>query len=588
MNISVINFGTNFNDLSHNKNNPESLPISSGHWYLNQTIEINGNSEWNTTAFTYDWCSGSGTWNDPYVIENVTIDGQNTNDDGIVIQNSDVYFKINNCTIKNVNSCAIALVNVSNSVITKNTCNDIITGLGSDIGIGCILLTDSTISGNICNNNLWGIYIQDGSENVIISKNQLNNNYYYDIRVIFSKNIDIINNTGHIELYCVNSSVISRNNIMNRQDISLMEGGIKLLYDCWNNIITANYIFNNSVGIGFVYGSSSSTETNSIIGNIFSNNSKNIYPRNIKVKSVGNLMDGFLDPIIISDDNSGDVNWSQFSSFAWAKGSGTFTDPYIIENIKFNGYGLNKTAGLTIENSASYFIITNCKFFDFLNGKDCAGIKLKNVENGKLIDNECWNIIGDGIRLEFSNDNIITKNIVSYNRNGIYVKHDPFEEFRNNITKNTAEYNDIGFYITNIKANSYLYPIRDNLIQNNHKYGMVFNNCMFINISHNNVNANNHGIHLDGCYYTVITRNIINSNNGYGIILEESLFNQVNLNTLINNKECILEINSTANNIGNNTCINRIDIPGYNLFFLIFPVTFTTIILIILTKKRRI
>ena len=586
LNISDINLGTNLNEVTDEKNHLDEFPIPSGHWYLNHTIEINGNSEWNTTAFTYDWCSGSGTWNDPYIIENVTINGKNTIDWGIYIQNSDVYFKINNCTVQNCTT-GIRLGRTNNGTVSNNICKFNQFGI---MGGECL---NTTITGNFCyNNSIYGIYIGD-FDNSTIRDNKCYNNNYENFYCSGSNEIEIINNTvvgnvyldteGNMELYDVNNSVISGNFIMNHRGWD--GGGISLIF-CHNNTLIANYIINNTVGIDIYYEGSTS---NLIIGNIFSNNEvhkSELYHTN---EAVGNLMDGYLDPTIISDDNGGDFSWTQFSSFAWAKGSGTFTDPYIIENIGIHGGNeYFKTTALTVENSTSYFIIRNCEFSHFYSGTDCAGIKLKNVENGKLINNKCWWINGDGIRLEFSKNNTITKNLVHDNRNGIYVVHDEFEQFNNNITKNTAEYNDNGFYITNVKTNSYLYPIRDNVIQYNDKYGMVFDNCMFMNISHNNVNANNDGIHLYRCVSTVITQNTINNNNGYGIILEEGSHNQINLNTLINNKECILEIDSTANNIGNNTCKNRIVIPGYNLFLIIFPITFTTMIIIILTKKRRI
>jgi len=40
---------------------------SSGYWNLDFKIHIDNN--WSETKTNYDWCSGSGTWSDPYVIE---------------------------------------------------------------------------------------------------------------------------------------------------------------------------------------------------------------------------------------------------------------------------------------------------------------------------------------------------------------------------------------------------------------------------------------------------------------------------------------------------------------------------------------
>ena len=48
---------------------------------------------WSKTAEDNDWCSGSGTWGDPYIIEDLVIDGEGITD-GIEIRNSNVFFKI--------------------------------------------------------------------------------------------------------------------------------------------------------------------------------------------------------------------------------------------------------------------------------------------------------------------------------------------------------------------------------------------------------------------------------------------------------------------------------------------------------------
>lgn len=48
------------------------FPKSSGFWELSS---INIHNNWAETKANNDWCNGAGTWDDPYVIENVTIDG---------------------------------------------------------------------------------------------------------------------------------------------------------------------------------------------------------------------------------------------------------------------------------------------------------------------------------------------------------------------------------------------------------------------------------------------------------------------------------------------------------------------------------
>jgi hypothetical protein len=48
-------------------------------------------------------CTGSGTWSNPYVIEDLIIDGKNSSN-CILIQNSNEFFRIENCILYNSSS----------------------------------------------------------------------------------------------------------------------------------------------------------------------------------------------------------------------------------------------------------------------------------------------------------------------------------------------------------------------------------------------------------------------------------------------------------------------------------------------------
>ncbi len=85
---------------------------------------------WSYTALTYDWCNGKGELNDPYVIENITIDGENSGS-CIEIRNSYIYFRIEGCTLYNSSldsfgneDAGIKLVNVKNGKIINNNCSN--------------------------------------------------------------------------------------------------------------------------------------------------------------------------------------------------------------------------------------------------------------------------------------------------------------------------------------------------------------------------------------------------------------------------------------------------------------------------------
>lgn len=124
-----------------------------GYWEI-EPIFINdsdANYNWSKTANDYWWCHGLGTWEQPYIIENVTIDGENGKINCIEIQNSDTYFIVRNCTLYNSSSSGadysgIYLDNVANGTITNNT-------IGNNMGSG-VLLCGGSINNTIFKNTI--------------------------------------------------------------------------------------------------------------------------------------------------------------------------------------------------------------------------------------------------------------------------------------------------------------------------------------------------------------------------------------------------------------------------------------------------
>lgn len=88
---------------------------------INNTIHVKNN--WTAVAGK-DWCSdGDGSWADPYIIENITVDAFNISS-CIIIEDSREYFVIRNCTFFNSSSIGISagikLNNVTNGLIEIN------------------------------------------------------------------------------------------------------------------------------------------------------------------------------------------------------------------------------------------------------------------------------------------------------------------------------------------------------------------------------------------------------------------------------------------------------------------------------------
>jgi len=93
---------TKYHIIENQVENQVKKPRTSAEWILTSPIQIidtDPNHNWTKTATDNDWCSGSGTYNDPFVINNVSI---NTNSEySIAISSSDVFFKIINCNLSN-------------------------------------------------------------------------------------------------------------------------------------------------------------------------------------------------------------------------------------------------------------------------------------------------------------------------------------------------------------------------------------------------------------------------------------------------------------------------------------------------------
>ncbi|MFX1390677.1 MAG: nitrous oxide reductase family maturation protein NosD [Promethearchaeota archaeon] len=222
---------------------------------------------WNF-ASTRTWCTGSGTFLNPYIIEGITIDTP-TNGDGIVIENSNVYFIIKDCIIHDGSDMGIQFNNVNNSKIIGNTIynfwraiwvdyghnNQILENyLYSNGGLG-ILLYQSTYNliqnNNISDGDYQGIYIQGSSH-----FNNITNNHCTEISGVSGWGIGIIVQGS--------DDCIVLNNYLN-----LNTYGVKIRNGADRNIVKSNILENNQ------YGAYIETTTQPCYDNQFYNNTFN-------------------------------------------------------------------------------------------------------------------------------------------------------------------------------------------------------------------------------------------------------------------------------------------------------------------------
>ncbi|MFX1500152.1 MAG: NosD domain-containing protein [Promethearchaeota archaeon] len=615
------------NSIDYKEKNLKT-PKSSGYWTLN-FIHINGSSvgNWSNTA-AEEWCAGSGTWSDPYIIENVTIDANNSpTGSGILIQNSkNDYFIIRNCTIypgPKSYTAGITLTNTNNGTLINNTSS-------YDGYTGILLMSASsnnTISRNTVNNNDFGIVLWQNCYNNTISGNTAKNNSYDALSLY----------------YGCNNNTLSGNNVNNNTDI-----GIYLYSECDNNTISGNNLKNNTQGI-YLRSSNNNTisgntvnnntdgiyleksSNNTILGNFIKNNQEygititdaesqnntiyqnmligitNKYANDIGTNNywntinIGNYWENHTTPdaeydgivnnpytwisggtsvdnfplamspihdgekIHIDDTGVSGYNWSVIKKWTtWVSGSGKYFDHYIIDGLEIDAGGIGSC--IEIENSNVYFIIKNCTIYNSGNSFFDAGIKLSNTNNGSLLNNTCSNNGDHGILLEDnSNNNTILGNTANNNNNyGIFI----IDSSNNTISGNTANNNEERGI--NSQYDSHNNIISGNIANNNQDTGISIitgnNHIIKGNIANNNGTYNqNFGIYLSYISNSNILGNTANNNNANGIDLESSENNTISGNTVNNNNVIGIDLESSENNtISGNTANDNIEY-GINL-----------------------
>lgn len=285
---------------------------------IDDTLE---NHTWSYINNTFPWCSGSGTLEKPYIIENVYIDGlymSNTyiHYSNIIIRHSRANFIIQNCSIhKNganergsvffynvtngivqdnelyLNGNSIHLFESHNFIIRNNYIESIIDQLV--VGTGKAVWCDGYGNGNgSCNNTI--------ENNVII-------NHYDGIVAHFSVNLNItrnyLNNTlfGHypdtgLYLADTNYSYITYNTFAGDYADFLEEGqSVITQQNCEGNNITNAFI---------VYGSSASssikTQQENNWFNLIDSNHNYVYGNRI-IKTEYNPMDNPMDIIGVNN-----------------------------------------------------------------------------------------------------------------------------------------------------------------------------------------------------------------------------------------------------------------------------------------------
>ncbi|MFX0164496.1 MAG: nitrous oxide reductase family maturation protein NosD [Candidatus Hodarchaeota archaeon] len=575
-------------------------------------IYINGNSGWLDFSNAGN-CTGTGTYDDPYVIEDLIIDAEEKGD-CIYIGNSNVHFVIRNCTLTNAgpNSVngGVKLENCENGVLINNTFSF---NLGmSTAGIQLLDSIDITISENKIISNEYGIYCH--SNYVTISENDFRDNNV-GMR-IYSSSLNRISNNNvtnsHLEgifIYKGAGHNIVENHVLNNR------GGISLLETNDNNILRNTVMNNRGNGIGLI-----KSNTNRISANTINNNvngimlsescSNNIIEMN-QIYNAGKF------GILLKKTGIFNWIWGNIIDKCGLGLEGSFNQistHYIgssnLVNAKPLYYYVN-ASGLDTSNflNAGQVILVNCRdsIIASLAMDRCSrGIAIHFSHKITIINNIVTLNSEEGIYLQNSSENIIIRNLIY--RNKIGIKFD-FNCNYNNIIDNTVNENRyfgilLYFYcthntISNNGVNKNIYRginivfsnmniIKENIVKDNGNQGIKLEFSDLNDVASNIVDrTNGTGINLVYSDSNQIYNNIVN-HNIIGIELYSSDTNIINFNILNGNNHCITEWECENNTILGNFCSTYKIFIGFEFGTLFFTGLFCIISITLIREKKKI
>jgi len=418
---------------------------TSGSWnFVGTTININAN--WAAINTSNDWCNGAGTIGDPYIIENVTIDAQNSGS-CISVQNSVDYFIIRNCTLidggtAGLNS-GIFLNNVQNGVIENNTCYD------SRCGIVVQASSNVVVKDNIVySSSFVGIYMYDGSScdaiNNKITGSSRGLSIYGASNMNFSQNV--MENTG-IHLYYnaesqLTTNYIDTSNLVSGKPVyfyanednldysNFTDPGQIILVNCNDCSLSGFDLKNTNVGIQLLY-----CDNAQVFGN--------------------NLTDNSDSGIILREGRFNNISNNYFESNMY----GIRLYNTCLNNTIDNNTLLYGNIGLLISEDSENNIIVNNNFTQCV-----SGIQISSCDNNIIESNDIIDSTGYGLYLysTSSNNHFIRNTIEGANSYGIYFDNNiDSNEFRENIIKDSGT---AGAYIPSGCENNIF--VQNSFIQN--------------------------------------------------------------------------------------------------------------------------
>ncbi|MFW9833577.1 MAG: nitrous oxide reductase family maturation protein NosD [Candidatus Thorarchaeota archaeon] len=571
----------------------QELPLLEPH----DPIYIDGDLEFMTLARRERWL-GSGTEEDPYLIQSLDIDVGGDDRSCIEIRNiAETYFRIQFCTLQGAAPdwrAGIHLYNVnygklvSTTLLSNNTC------IGNCYGIRIDNAYSIVVANNTCSSNSWeGIGVLYESRQNMVTNNFCYDNGWSGIGVGIGASENIIAHN-----YCFNNPQagvnlwLGINNVLRDNDCrENRQWGIAVRGESTGNQVLENLCNTNMMGI-FVNASSN----NELDSNTCEENNYGIalYYSNLNTLANNNCSKNDWEGIaviyesrqnVVRDNECFDNGWSGIGVGVGASENiivhnHCFINPQaginlwlgIDNTLQDNNCSENTLWGIAVrgESTGNQVLKNLCR-------SNMNGIIVSDSGDNTLSGNTCTDNYMYGICLDESNENTLNENACTDNYYAIYLD----ESDGNTLSGNTCSDNDysgirLEYSVSNIlidnicNGNGHPYvgdgirlsfssevTLNSNTCNNNMDCGIHLlqsNGCILAdNTCKDTVFAN--GIRLDESDGCTLTNNTCSDNNEVGIYLS-----QVESNTLFN---CICEYNglygirlwfSTGCILNDNTC----------------------------------
>ncbi|MHA2248984.1 MAG: NosD domain-containing protein [Candidatus Kariarchaeaceae archaeon] len=549
------------------------------------------------------YSSGGGTIDDPYVIDWYTFLDRSGKNNLLQIQNTDAYFVISNNIFSDPESshAAIVLNNVQHGLIDNNdftyntfaiyisNSNDIVISNNNIAGnsldaINIATSTGISVTGNDAQFNDYGLVL-NGVDGAVIDGNNFSNNTKNGIYLINSNNNDITSNTvadnGSDGVFLENSNLndLLLNTVYgNGEELPLSLLSTQTVVDKSKKVVT---FLAGILGSGIFL--DPSNDNTIAFNEIYDNTANGVY---LQASSNNQILDNDVysndaDGIFLEGSNGNEITFNDVYEngqsttaqalvmsigldLAGILGSGIFLDPSDDNLVEQNNVYDNAGNGVYLQLSDNNIVNENTVYSNDVDGIFLENSNSNNITSNTVTDNgdpgtitsfastssiglDLAGILGSGIFLDPSSDNVVSGNTVSGNTaNGVLLEESTNNEVSSNtITSNGAD----GVFLANSSGNT---------IDSNEITG---NGASTSGLSLNLAGILGSGIFLDPSSGNTITNNDIHNNAMDGVLLEYSDSNTISGNDIYaNGLDGIFFVDSDANTVtGNDIFFN-----GYN------------------------